>query len=394
MILVLLILCGSYIGEQVIKYCLVARFLKPREANRISLKKNEFSILILQPILSGDLSLEECLTKNLLATSKLNRHFLWLIDETDLEAQHICLLIKNKYPKQRITIKLLPNAPLNVNPKIFKLQIGSRFFTEDFIAVLDDDTVLPNFGLDKTVFTLLEEKSGLAFGLPFYKNFRSFWSGFVSLFVNSNSLLTYISYIRFIPPMTINGMFYVLSKKSFEKINGFKGLEYQLCDDFAMASKAKKHQLALIQTSVIHAISTTISTGTQCFQILIRWMIFTKVSILESASLKEKLVFLTVVVLPKFVLLILIILVSLIQSKLSFSILSIALLFQITIATIINTSYLKSVTPFHYLFALSIQNIIVPLIICSALLNSRSILWRRKKIVIKKNGTFKRVNPI
>ncbi len=385
---ILLFIFGYAMVEHFIKYALVEDFLKSTPPSTTDmLKKCPPSVLVMQPILSGDPLLEDCLIKNISSKSELDRHFLWLIDDTDLEAHRICHSIKAQAHEKRITIKSLPDAPLEVNPKMFKLQSGSTLFKEDFIAVLDDDTVLPDYGLDE-VASMLSQNKGLAFGLPFYKNFSSFWSGFVSLFVNSSSLLTYIPYIRIISPITINGMFYVMSKESFSDINGFNDIEHQLCDDFAIAAKAKDYGLPLLQTPVTHGISTTVSSGLQCFRLLTRWMVFPQVSIMKQVTLKEKLIFLVIAALPKILPLALLLCVLFAPSPIGFLLLGISMCFQVLIVFKLNARHLQSVTPLSYLFSLPIQQLVLPFIIFNALLNSRFIRWRGKKMAINKDGTF------
>ena len=102
-----------------------------------------------------------------------------------------------------------------------KLIEGVKQATGNIIAVLDDDTMLPNQAFDQCLPYLEKPGIGVAFGLPYYVNFSNFWSTLVSSVVNGNNLLTYIPYTYFINPFTINGMFFVIKKEILEKVNGF-----------------------------------------------------------------------------------------------------------------------------------------------------------------------------
>ena len=78
------------------------------------------------------------------------------------------------------------------NPKMVKLIEGARLATGDVFCVLDDDTVLPDGGLEQCLPYVDDPGVGLAFGLPYYVNFSNLWSSLVSYFVDSHSLLTYM----------------------------------------------------------------------------------------------------------------------------------------------------------------------------------------------------------
>ena len=73
----------------------------------------------------------------------------------------------------------------------------------------------------------------------------------VACFVNSHSLLTYIPYLQFSPPLTINGMFYCIRRTVLDGVGGFDGLEETLADDFAIARRMRQHGLRLLQTPLL-----------------------------------------------------------------------------------------------------------------------------------------------
>ncbi|MFN8477910.1 MAG: glycosyltransferase [Kouleothrix sp.] len=83
----------------------------------------------------------------------------------------------------------------------------------DVLCVLDDDTRSPD-GAFECAALPGQPCAGLVFGLPFYTSFGTFWSRLVAYFVNSNSLLTYVPYTMLRAPITINGMFYALRRRT------------------------------------------------------------------------------------------------------------------------------------------------------------------------------------
>ena len=91
-----------------------------------------------------------------------------------------------------------------------------------YLAVLDDDTVLPSGGLARAVSSLVT--GGLATGLPIYVNKANGWSRLVSGFVNGSALLTYPAAGMVGAARTINGMFYVAELAQLSRAGGFEAI--------------------------------------------------------------------------------------------------------------------------------------------------------------------------
>ena len=163
-----------------------------------------------------------------------------------------------------------PPAP-DVNPKMLKLIEGAKLAHGGVLVVLDDDTRLPDGGLEQCLPYLRQPHVGLAFGLPYYVSFQNVWSSLIAYFVNSNSLLTYIPYLQLTKPFTINGMFYAIRREVFEQVGGFAGLEGFLADDFAIARRIQAHGYELAQTPLRHAISTHVAGASHYLSLMQRW---------------------------------------------------------------------------------------------------------------------------
>ena len=140
--------------------------------------------------------------------------------------------------------------------------------------MVDDDTMLPDHGLEQCLPYLDQHGAGLAFGLPYQVNFNNAWSGLIALFVNANSLPTYVPYASLHEPVTINGMFYALRRSGLDQMGGFSGLEPILADDFAVAQRVRTHGLHLVQTPLRHAISTQVPSLRRYLSLMQRWFIF------------------------------------------------------------------------------------------------------------------------
>src|SRR5690242_4471805 len=92
-------------------------------------------VSILQPILSGDPTMPDCLAQNLRFKSRYNVELVWLIDADDAEAQRVCADLVARYPARPVRIVPLPPPSLTENPKLVKLIAGVRIAQGDVICV-------------------------------------------------------------------------------------------------------------------------------------------------------------------------------------------------------------------------------------------------------------------
>lgn len=354
-------------------------------SKKMTPRKNKLTtVSILQPILSGDPHLGNNLEANLVARSDLVREWIWLIDNNDQDALRICKKLKKKYFKKNILIEICPLARSDQNPKMFKLILGLRKVKSSITAVLDDDTVLPDFGLDTATLPLNNNSVGLVYGLPYYQSFTNIWSSLVAGFVNSQSLLTYVPYLFFNPPVTINGMFYAVRTKTLRKIGGFSGLEDQLCDDVAIANRVKKNHLQLVQSQVLHPIYTQVENGKEFFQLLKRWFIFPKISLLPELGVLQLLTLITIVLFPLFWPFVFILWLVVSGSSWVWAI--IALFIQTGIDFLFLKQFLPNTGPWWWTF---FARIVVPPVIIMALLSKNEIIWRGKLIQIRADNKIR-----
>lgn len=93
-------------------------FQKINSLEKSEIKESKYTIV--QPILSGDIRLEEDLIANLKNT--IDMKFIWLIDKSDnLAILTVKNILKNKNYSNRVEVYYLDDVSQEVNPKIFKL---------------------------------------------------------------------------------------------------------------------------------------------------------------------------------------------------------------------------------------------------------------------------------
>jgi ceramide glucosyltransferase len=379
------LLAGAMLAQKFWKHWLVWRFfrrpipLSAREPERVS---------ILQPILSGDPTLEECLRANLTVRSRYQLEFIWLIDSDDAVAQALCGALSAAHQQHPVQIVTLPPPGRRDNPKTIKLIAGIAYAQGDLICVLDDDTRLPDWGLEQCLPYLDLPRVGVAFGLPYYCSFETIWSSLVSLFVNDQSLLNYIPYTAVTEPFTINGMFYAARREVLERVGGFAGLEGILADDFAIASRFRAHGYRLAQTPLCHAISTTVRGPRQYLSLIRRWFIFPRESLLRHLNGYDRAVLYGLGVLPA---LFPLPLLAALKIKPSARLWAYCLIYFGHSALAfrqIDAAYLRRATPPRYRWAAPLVELLFPIQLLAALLARQRIVWRGHVMQVERGGSF------
>jgi hypothetical protein len=97
---------------------------------------------------------------------------------------------------------------------------------------------------------------------------------------------------------TINGMFYATEAAALAQAGGFEAIRGNLTDDYAIASLFRRMDAPIIQTNVLHPISTTVAGMSYYFGIMRRWMIFGSRYLRENSSLFSLVLILVPTLLP------------------------------------------------------------------------------------------------
>jgi len=254
-------LLGGYVALSVVRHAMVRRAWEPPT------RGPEPDVVVLQPILSGDPLLAEQLATNL--ANHPYARFRWLVDTGDVEGQRIAASLAEGC--DRVEVRLYEAAPASANPKVFKLARAVDA-SDDLVAVLDDDTVLPPGTLARAS-TLLAH-ADLVTGIPYYLAEGGPWSRLVAAFVNGNALLTYLPLSLVAPPVSINGMFYLTTRVALERAGGFGAVEDKVCDDYELARLYRRAGLRLAQASLPHPLRTTVPSARSYSRIMRRWLVF------------------------------------------------------------------------------------------------------------------------
>ena len=235
------------------------------------------SVTVLQPILGGDPFLGQALLTNLQNASD-ETVFVWLVDETDAIGRQVVepLALTNS---NRIQLVLCPPCPAGINPKLFKLNLAVPQITTEFVAVLDDDTMLAAEHLPRAMASL--STCEVYTGLPRYAPGNNLSSSLVAHFVNNNSILTYLPMLDWTGPLTLNGMFYVLRSDYLKSLGGFELIVDQLCDDYAFARLVLSHGGRLRQGTTSQLLRTSISGPGHYVRQMHRWFLFANQLVLD-----------------------------------------------------------------------------------------------------------------
>jgi ceramide glucosyltransferase len=371
--------------ERLLKHLAVVRFFRqPGPATRAP-----GLVSIIQPILSGDPTLAECLGRNLDARSGYRREFIWLVDTDDAEARRVCAELIASRPAAAVRVAELPPPSPEHNPKLVKLIAGAALARGEVICVLDDDTMIPDGGLEACLPYLDQPGVGLAFGLPFYISFDNLWSSLVACFVNSSSLMTYIPYATLHSPVTINGMFYALRRETLDAVGGFVGLERVVADDFAVAARLRAHGYRLAQTPLCHPIRTTVRGPRHYISLIQRWLIFPRESLMRHLTPGELALFYSLVVAPAFFPW-LALAASLLRpgpATRRFTLVYLALSYAIFAHH--NRAYLGSAVPPAQRWLVPLTQLALPAQMLAALLAPRRINWRGHVLRIERGGNLR-----
>jgi ceramide glucosyltransferase len=241
----------------------------------------ETDITVLQPILGGDPALQYCLKSNLSNAPKA--HFIWLLDTDDEEGQKAAQQALAASGRKDVVAIVSPPPPAGSNPKTYKLSCGLQKTETTFVAVLDDDTVLPSGTLGRAAAWAAHET--LVTGLPTYEGRHNFGSRLVSGFVNANSILTYLPAASMKLTQTINGMFSLMRTEDIQKRGGFDAFVKEVTDDYALAQLFLSQGGRIKQTSLYLSIITTVDNMRHYFALMRRWMVFAKLYLRENISL-------------------------------------------------------------------------------------------------------------
>jgi len=378
------------LAERVWKHWMVVRFFRRPGSEALS---DPLLVSIIQPVLSGDPTMAACLERSLQLKSCYPLELIWLADDDDAAGQRICRELMALYPQRDVQLCALARPLEGQNPKTVKLIAGAKVARGDVICVLDDDTMLPDHGLECCLPFLDQPGVGLAFGLPYYVNFSDAWSSMVSSFVNSNSLLTYVPYTTLTQPFTINGMFYAIRREVLAKVGGFEAIESIFADDFAVAQLLRSHDYRLAQTPLMHGISTTVRGPRHYLSLIQRWFVLPRESLLRHLGWYDRAIIYGLGLVPALFPLLLVasLLLRPSRRKLGYALLYFG--YSFTIFAHLNARYLRGATPWAKAWWVPIIQVVFPVQLLLALLSPQRINWRGNLVQVERGGGFRYIRP-
>ena len=355
--------------------------INSREKNKI----DESKYTVVQPILSGDIRLEDDLSANLKNTDDMK--FIWLVDKSDhLARQTVENILKNKNYSSRVEVYYLDDVPQEVNPKVFKLSQAIKKIKTEYTVILDDDAVIDRKKLDELSIYEKDKAEWIVTGIPYNYNIKGFYSKLISAFINSNSIFSYFSMSFLNENKTINGMFYILRTDILKKYSAFEKIKYWLCDDLALATYLLSKNVKIIQSTIFCNVRNTVPNFRKYILLMKRWLLFSNVYMKNAFSIKFLFIILLPVFLPAILLFLsfyfginhFIMIIVLFVGKVG--------LFHIVRLFIYQSEIQKKGNFFHKADELPYElasEFLLPFILVYTLLTPPVIIWRNKKIRVK-----------
>ncbi|WP_225042063.1 glycosyltransferase family 21 protein [Xanthomonas campestris] len=227
-------------------------------------------VAILQPILGGDAHLQQVLVANLQELP--NAQFAWLLDADDAAGNAAAATLVAQHPGVRIARITVPPAPPGINPKAWKLHHALPQVQAPITLILDDDAQLGSAALAHLLHDLAH--ADLVTALPYYQDGSTLAGRLLAQFVNNNAALTYLGWLPWAAPLTINGMCYVGRTQQLQAWGGFAPLLDQLTDDLAFAAHVRAQGGRIWQSNAPVAMRTALPDLGSYVRQMHRWMLF------------------------------------------------------------------------------------------------------------------------
>lgn len=338
-------------------------------------------VTIVQPILSGDPTLEETLTYNLHANPEVN--YLWLIDDSDVTGHEITTMLQKDFEHVNIKVVSYKDCPDKINPKVFKLNQGMKQVLTDYVIILDDDAMLHSDTLQDLIINLKD--NDLTTGLPIYKDNGNFWCKLMTQFVNNNSAMTYLPLLWFWKPLSINGMCYAMKLITIQKLGYFEKILTFLADDLSLALVMKEKGMKLYQSRKYVILQTNIEDRFSYMRLMHRWFLFAKL-LLKNHSVKENIVITLLHGLPP-ICLWMIVLYGV--RDMHFIILPLVLLLRLIVIKLVQKAVFKNNDLYQYGFSV-LAELMQPYHLFQAFAR-KTIIWRNHMYRVESNEKFHEV---
>ncbi|CCF68978.1 glycosyltransferase [Xanthomonas citri] len=272
--LIVPILAAAYLAVLLVKTAAALRVVRGERLRPArSAVATPADVAILQPILGGDAHLQEVLAANVQALPQAQ--FIWLLDTDDGPGNAAADAVVAQYPQLRIARMLVPPAPPGINPKAWKLDCALPHIDAPVSLILDDDAHLGDRALSQLLLDLAH--ADVVTALPYYHDSATLAGRLLAQFVNNNAALTYLGWLPFAAPLTINGMCYAARTEQLRRWGGFTALLEQLTDDLAFATLVRDRGGRLWQSTAPVAMRTDMPDLRGYVRQMHRWMLFASI---------------------------------------------------------------------------------------------------------------------
>jgi ceramide glucosyltransferase len=347
------------------------------------------SVTILQPITRGASGLFHNLSTRAWLDYPGEIQHLLICDSADSETQSVCYAYLAAHTHLSAEVILTKSMRSELASKIEKLLAALPNAHGDVLCFLDDDIALRPDALRILVPALLQTSAGAVFGLAYYTNWETTWSSLMSLFVNTNALLSYIPLSYMTEPFTITGHCFALRRTIFEQAGGFSQLEKRIDDDHELARRVRKLGLHCVQTRLIYDVNNKLPSLRAYLLQIKRWFVLPGQSMLPYLTSKE----LFVSLLGSFGNLlpgILLLNAILTRKKRAWQSVGLALTLSSTIYALCEQWYLSRSTPLKGWLLLPFVVLLSPFQALAALLSNHEIEWRGQSWHIARGGHMMR----
>lgn len=331
---------------------------------------------IIQPIVSGDITLKNTLKANVLKAKQIN--FIWIVDEDDEEAKILTKQISEE-TKADITIIIAPKPSSNVNQKVYKQHLALHYAREYFIA-LDDDTMI-DFDKLYNIKSMLDAENCVVTGLPYYRLGNDALTNLTAGFVNGNTLGTYIVMAKLGASHTLNGMCYFAKKEMFEALDIYLTVMNKLADEYEIAKILEANNISIHQSIIPCNVGTKIEGLKHYVCLMKRWMVFANIYICEKIDIAT----FSLIILPGILPLVIFLLAAIVNYKYiivySLELLVICILNFFFRETHLSSKHHMEIIIYEW-FAYFLQ----PLHYVNSLIKGREIIWRKNRVTLLKNG--------
>ncbi|HET7041227.1 MAG TPA: glycosyltransferase, partial [Gemmatimonadales bacterium] len=309
-------------------------------------------------------------------------------DRTDTASQGRCRAIVGAQAE----IVLADPDGGEIATKVAKLQAALPQIRGEIACFVDDDVTLPPGALRTLVAPLARPDVGATFGLARYIAWESPWSGLLSLFVNSNALLSYLPLATLIEPFTITGHCFALRRATLTAIGGLDGHTGRIDDDHELARRVYAHNLRIVQTTLLYDVTNHLDALAAYHAQLQRWFVFPRQAMLPYLRPGERRV-MTLGSLGNLAPGLLTLLALLTRQRIPALASGLAVALALAVQAIIERAYLGRITPPRRLALLPLVIIFTPLHILAILCAPPIVEWRGQRLRIHPGGAFTVLGP-